>query len=82
MDDLRKELSKVADKIFWIEEQTSSSLDYGNVARLKEEIAGLKEQQILLLKDLEQRTKQRALIKSRSKLKTIKFRSGGRTKNL
>ena len=80
MDDLKKEITKVAAEISWHKEQISSSLDYGKTARLKKEIAGLKQKQILLLKDLEQRAKQRALIKSRSKLGMICFRNGNRTK--
>ncbi len=60
MDDLKKELSKVAAEICSSYQKISSSLDYGNTTRLKKEIAGLKQQQILLLKVLEERTKQKA----------------------
>lgn len=80
MDDLKQELSKVAAEITWKEEQLTCSLDYAKSIKLKKEIVGLKHQQILLLKDLEQRAKQRALIKSRSKLGMIFFRNGNRTK--
>jgi transcriptional regulator of heat shock response len=80
MDDLKKELNKIYGEIFWRNEQIDRLLDYAQTNKLKREIQELKQQQVLLLKDLEQRTKLRSLIRSRRSLKTISFRSGGRTK--
>lgn len=83
MDDLKEELSKVADEISWHEEQISRSLDYAQTNKLKKEIQELKKQQILLLKDLESRVKNKTMLKKRGRLKSIGYRNGsGRTKML
>ncbi len=76
---LKKQLNGLTEEISLKEEQISQSLNYGITTRLKKEIAGLKFQQINLLRKIEERAKQKSLIKSRARLKTIGFKNGSRT---
>jgi hypothetical protein len=65
MDDLKKQLDQLNAEIYWQEEAIERSINYAETNKLKKEIQKLKQQQILVLKDFEQRAKQKASINSR-----------------
>lgn len=79
LENLKQQLAELTAEIDWKEKEISGLLDYGKAIELKKEIAGLKDQQINLLRKIEERAKQKSLIKSYSRLKLIGFRNGNRT---
>lgn len=82
MDDLKKQLDQLNGEIFWKEEVIRRSINYAEATKLKKEIEELGKQRVLLVKEIDNRVKQRILIHDRRSMKKIGIFGNGRTKFL